>query len=80
LKPKLGDLVILPFLGPNHDLPIGARTEKVAKFIRNLVGTYAKWDGGGEICFGRRMCIKVSIDVRKPPRKGMMVKLGDKLA
>lgn len=61
-----------------YNVPIGFRTQKVATMIEGALGEFVEWDGREESWLGLFICIKVMIDISKPLRKGLQLKLGGK--
>lgn len=60
-----------------HKLPVAVFSKDLAKSIGNLIGKYEKIDCDEDgLCWGQTMKIKVAIDVLKPLRRGVLLKLG----
>ena len=75
VNPVLVPLFHVDFRIQVHNLPCDFMSERVCKEMGNYIGTFVEADANNFIgIWGSYMCIRVSIDVRKPLKKKMKIK------
>jgi hypothetical protein len=61
-----------------YELPLKIRSDSMAKKLGNIIGQYEETDPNDRNRTGRFLRLKVSIDLRKPLKRGTVIKYQDK--
>ncbi|KAJ1402032.1 Zinc finger, CCHC-type [Sesbania bispinosa] len=75
IQPSEVELFTCPFWVQVYDLPLNCRTQAVAQILGDYMGKYEDWNSSSEARWGQFLRILVSLDLRKPLRRGMLVQL-----
>ncbi|KAJ1392682.1 Zinc knuckle CX2CX4HX4C [Sesbania bispinosa] len=77
-NPKEEDLKEALFWVRVYDIPIALRTDSIARMIGNNIGSSVRWDSSDDKKVGSCIRVRVSLDITKAIRRGMMIKRGDR--
>lgn len=79
-NPNKVDLSRTQLWVPVYEIPLGFCTKEIEETIRNTLGSFIKWDQLEEYRVGKSMRVRILMDITKPLRRGMMMKIGVKEA
>lgn len=77
-QPSDPEMHIVSFWAKVYDLPPKLRTESMAKRLGDIIGVYEEMEQRDGTKSGRSLRVKVSIDLRKPLKRGTVTRYQEK--